>query len=81
MDIESLYHLHFKEEQGKELTPTLFLQRNLKKPYHIDYIFGCRGFQNQLFKVTVGAPNKWLEISDHMPVVFEMKDSCQHALA
>ena len=68
LKIESFYHLDKKEEQGKETTSTLYLQRNLNKPYHIDYIFGSEAFSRQLKYVTVGQPEKWLEISDHMPV-------------
>jgi len=72
LQIESFYHLNRKEEQGHETAPTLYLQRNLNKPYHIDYIFGSETFYNQLKYVTIGQPKKWLEISDHMPVFSEL---------
>jgi endonuclease/exonuclease/phosphatase family metal-dependent hydrolase len=72
LKIESFYHLDKKEEQGQETTPTLYLQRNLNKPYHIDYIFGSDSFSKRLKSVTVGQPEKWLEISDHMPVIGDL---------
>ena len=72
LKIESFYHLEKKEEQGQERTPTLYLQRNLNKPYHIDYIFGCEMLYNRLKCVTIGQPQEWLQISDHMPVIGEL---------
>ncbi|MDT7827045.1 endonuclease/exonuclease/phosphatase family protein [Pricia sp. S334] len=69
--IESLYHKYWSEEQGKETRPTLFLQRNLLKPYHIDYVFGSKEFQNALKKMEVGDVNKWLKFSDHLPITCE----------
>ena len=69
--LESLYHNYHKEEQGKETTPTLYLQRNIKKPYHIDYIFGGKKFTKSLQKLEIGKVEKWLEISDHMPMISE----------
>jgi len=72
LKIESFYHLNRKEQQGKETTPTLYLQRNLSKSYHIDYIFGSETFSSQLKCLTVGQPEKWLEVSDHMPIYCEL---------
>ena len=71
--IESLYHQYWNEKQGKESRPTLYLQKNLEKPYHIDYIFGSKDFQCGLKKMEVGTVNKWLKISDHMPIICEFK--------
>lgn len=69
LNIESLYHKFYNEEQGKESQPTFYLQRNLNKPYHIDYIFGSTDFANSIRNFTVGNADSWLELSDHMPVV------------
>jgi len=75
LGLESAYHRHFQEAQGTESRPTLYLQRNLAKAYHIDY--GFFGPEWTIRKVEVGEAHEWLEISDHMPVMFELerKDS------
>lgn len=72
LEIESLYHKYFKEEQGSESQPTFYLHRNLKKPYHIDYVFASKEFSKSVKTMKIGRSNKWLEISDHMPVFCEV---------
>lgn len=52
VDIISLYHHQYKEEQGAETTPTFFLHRNENKPYHIDYAFVSSEIINSI--ITVG---------------------------
>ncbi len=69
--IESLYHKYWDEEQGQESRPTLFLQKNLEKPYHIDYVFGSIDFQNGLKKMEVGDVSQWIAVSDHLPIICE----------
>lgn len=66
--IHSLYHRFFDEEQGSELRPTLYHQRNIEKPYHVDYAFlsGDIIFDSNL---EVGGADHWLEYSDHMPLI------------
>ncbi|KHE92111.1 MAG: hypothetical protein SCABRO_02162 [Candidatus Scalindua brodae] len=39
INISSIYHKLYGEEQGKETMPTLFMQRKRAKSYHIDYAF------------------------------------------
>jgi exonuclease III len=67
--IESLYHYYLKEEQGKESQPTFYLQRKRDKPYHIDYMFGAYWFQEKLNHIKIEQIDKWLAISDHLPLV------------
>ena len=64
---QSAYHHARSVAQGAEPEPTFFLQRNIQKPYHIDYAFlpsawldGC--------SVTIGDAAEWIRLSDHMPV-------------
>ncbi|WPR73873.1 endonuclease/exonuclease/phosphatase family protein [Algoriphagus sp. NG3] len=74
INIESFYHLYFYERSGKEQQPTFFLQRNLQKPYHIDYVFGSSFFKNKLNKVEIGKIEEWLLLSDHLPMFCEFTD-------
>lgn len=68
-NIESLYHFHTNDIQGKETLPTFYLQKNLSKPYHIDYIFGSSSFINNLHKVEIGRVEDWIRLSDHLPMI------------
>lgn len=70
--IESAYHFHFNEAQGNETTPTLFMNRNQNKAYHIDYIFCPTPILRKSLFVEVGKPEKWLTMSDHMPVLMQI---------
>lgn len=71
--IESLYHRHNADEVvGKELRPTFYLYKNLDKPYHLDYIFASHNFISSLKTLSVGKPEEWLKMSDHMPVFCEV---------
>jgi len=49
----------------------LFMHRKIEKPYHIDYAFLSASMINQN-SIEVGKPEKWLEYSDHMPVIFSV---------
>ena len=69
--IESFYHSFYIEEQGEERQPTFYLQRKIEKPYHIDYVFGNTQFLSNLKGIEIGEKNKWLVISDHLPIICE----------
>jgi exonuclease III len=71
MNINSLYHCYFNEEQGKESKPTFFLQRNRTKPYHIDYIFASNEIEKSMSNFEVAYIEKWINYSDHLPVICE----------
>lgn len=72
--LHSVYHCLRKEAQGNESCPTLFLQRNSSKPYHVDYIFATLSFLADS-RVQLGLPDQWLHLSDHMPLSLEL--DCQ----
>lgn len=72
--VESLYHKFYDEEQGKESKPTFFLQRKIEKPYHIDYVFGSENFSDKLENISIGNVEKWLELSDHLPIICDFQD-------
>lgn len=71
LNIHSLYHCFNNMKQGNEIDPTFFLQKNLNKPYHIDYIFGSPYFKNNLEKIEIGKIENWIPISDHLPMICE----------
>ena len=70
--LQSVYHQKTGEAQGRESTPTFYLQRNVEKAYHIDYVFASEDLLNQV-KVKIGDVNRWLKVSDHMPVMLEIE--------
>jgi exodeoxyribonuclease-3 len=70
-NIHSVYHTHLRQEQGKEAHPTFFLQRNKKKPYHLDYCFTSKDWCDKLQQVSVGNFRRWIKHSDHLPLVID----------
>ena len=71
--IYSSYHLHYKQVQGKEEHPTLYMYRHKDKPYHIDYCFLSGDLATNLHSVEVGDFETWTQYSDHMPVIVTLK--------
>lgn len=67
--IRSVYHEYFKIYQGQEEHPTFYLQRNLTKAYHIDYIFACSSTFPHIRDLEIGTCSKWLNHSDHLPII------------
>lgn len=72
LGIHSLYHRMNNEEQGQESEPTFFLQRNLGKPYHIDYAFASIDLATDC-SIVVGKSSDWLHLSDHMPLIVTVR--------
>ena len=75
MDLISAYHELRGEEQGRELTPTIYW-RDRKKDgptYHLDYIFVPRNWVRDISALSVGSFEDWCGagLSDHVPVVVE----------
>lgn len=68
----SLYHCQNNEKQGHESVKTFFHQKNISKAYHIDYVFCSKDIVSKS-KLTIGNKENWLNISDHMPLIIEIK--------
>jgi len=66
----SSYHKFTNEEYGAENSDTYFHKRNQKKGFHIDYVY-TKGFE--VLNCTVGIFTDWYLISDHVPVVTELR--------
>jgi exonuclease III len=69
----SLYHHTRRVAQGSEPDPTFFLQRNLNKPYHIDYAFIPERWL-EASSLDIGRPSDWLAHSDHMPLRIQLPE-------
>ena len=66
--LQSLYHRVMNEAQGSESIPTFYLQRNLSKPYHIDYAFVSEDLIGE-WGLEVGSASDWIAVSDHVPII------------
>ena len=66
----SAYHYLKKEEQGKETEKTFYLHKNPDKAFHIDYCFLA---PQRIEEFNILAHQDWLEYSDHMPIVIDIK--------
>lgn len=69
--IYSLYHLLLDVEHGKEAHPTLFLLKQLEKPYHMDYCCASKKLITPQTTISIGTYEEWIKLSDHMPVIIE----------
>lgn len=66
----SAYHDLTNEKQGKETQATFYQSRHLDQPYHIDYVYTGK---DRVIAFQIGDAEKWIELSDHMPITFEIK--------
>ena len=67
--IFSTYHLYYKQMQGTEAHPTLYMYRHKDKPYHIDYCFVSEDMAEKLQSVEIGDYDFWIQHSDHVPLI------------
>lgn len=67
-DIESLYHSQESEAHGEEEMPTLYLLKQLARPYHLDYCFISESLKEERTEIEIGHPDFWMKHSDHMPL-------------
>jgi len=70
--ITSLYHHKTMESHGSESQPTLYLLKQLTKPYHLDYCFCSESLMSRDTDITVGQFDDWIKLSDHMPLLVEL---------
>lgn len=71
--IHSCYHEFYKEDFGKESKSTYFHQRKIEMPFHIDYCFLSNSMIDQNTTFNIGDEKEWLEYSDHLPLIVEIK--------
>lgn len=78
LGLESLYHHERTEVQGQEKTPTFFMNRRPEKAYHIDYAFLSDALLPGA-SLEIGSPDRWLEHSDHMPLIVRITEPIRSA--
>jgi exonuclease III len=78
-EIFSVYHQYFKQIQGKEQHPTLYMYRHKDKPYHIDYCFASIDMLQHLKSVEIGDYDFWSKYSDHVPLITTFKTTLYKA--
>ncbi len=69
--IYSLYHRQEKIKHGDEKDPTIYLLKQISKPYHLDYCFCSQSLIIKTTTIKVGQHNDWIKLSDHMPIIVE----------
>ena len=69
INLIDVYHARNREDEGKESIPTFYMNYNLNKPYHLDHVFATQG---KVKCLKIGDPDEWIELSDHMPLIFEI---------
>lgn len=67
----SLYHEIYNEAQGKEVKNTFYIHKNKERKYHIDHCFCNKKFVKNY---DVLDNLKYLNFSDHMPLLLELYD-------
>lgn len=68
----SLYHYFSRENQGCETHPTIYMHKDISKPYHIDYIFAAFKSLPKIKSFSIGDYQNWIYASDHMPMFLEL---------
>lgn len=65
----SAYHDLNNKKQGKETESTFYLYRHLDEPFYIDYVYAGKNIVSDL---KIGDADKWIQLSDHVPLVFKI---------
>jgi len=70
----SVYHNLRNKKFGEELSPTFYMYRKRKRPYHIDYIFMHEDKFDYVKDFWIGKYENWIDYSDHMPLFIDIED-------
>ena len=68
-DVYSVYHQLTNTDHGHESHPTLYLTKNIDKPYHMDYCCASKSLFSENTSIEIGVYEDWIKLSDHMPVI------------
>ena len=70
-NIYSVYHQLTDILHGEEDHPTLYLTKNIDKPYHMDYCCASQRLINHQTSIEIGVYQDWIKLSDHMPLIID----------
>ena len=70
----SLYHHFAGCVHGAEKEATIFMYRDEKRPYYIDYVFAHEKVLDKRPVFKIGTYGDWSKYSDHMPLFVEISD-------
>ncbi len=73
LGLVSAYHNFFDEDFGKETRPTHFHHGKEEKSCHLDYCFLPKEWIPMIERVEVGTYSEWGQISDHVPLIVDLK--------
>lgn len=68
----SLYHRRGNHLHGEEKEATIYMYKDLKRPYYIDYAFMHEALLAQATDFKIGEFSQWIKYSDHMPLFIEL---------
>lgn len=68
-NLVSVYHNMTGDKQGKEKSMTFYQARHLNNPYHLDFVYAG---ENVVKEYTILDHWKWISLSDHLPIIFEI---------
>jgi exodeoxyribonuclease-3 len=72
LGLVSAYHAAGGHALGAEPAPTLFWQKKVTQPFHIDYAYIPRAWTSRVREASIGGAGEWLAHSDHAPLVVEV---------
>lgn len=67
----SVYHSLTGDEQGREKSMTFYQARHLNNPYHLDFVYAG---ENAVKEFEILDHYKWITLSDHLPISFEINE-------
>ena len=67
--LKSVYHELTGDEQGEESSQTFYQARHLNNPFHMDFVYAG---ENMVKEFIILDHYKWINVSDHLPLVFRI---------
>lgn len=72
MGYSNVYHERTGEHPGSESAETYYQYRHRDKGFFIDHAFLRRDRMAHVREFSIGEPEAWIQVSDHMPLVVDL---------